>query len=108
MAKKRDYTRREVINSLGAAALGASAVSMPIEVSGQSSSSIRLVTRYRLGWNHLRGNGVILLYLQATRTPIRIEVTSLEQFAGYLAILKETPVYYDARGWVSTGAEEIG
>jgi DMSO/TMAO reductase YedYZ molybdopterin-dependent catalytic subunit len=111
MAKKKDYTRREVIGTLGAALATSAVVTLPTEAKGkESSQQVRrwLVVRYRVAWHHPRNTGLVTLYLQSTSTPVNLNVASLEHFSGYLAILKETPVYYDSRGWLFTGAEEIG
>lgn len=107
----KNYSRREVIGTLGAAALATSVVALPtVDAEGVSLPQVRRVTSYRLGWNvGQQRRGAIILNLENPAPPAIIRVASPQELSAILAILKEEPVYYNSStGWLRTGAEEIG
>ena len=66
------------------------------------------VSGFSFGWNTKTRNGILYLYLENGSTPATINVSSPDEFAGYLAILKESHVVFDSNGWLHTGTRRPG
>lgn len=110
MTKGNKYTRREVISNMAVAVavVASGAITLPTEVSAQSSQQGWRVLKYSFGWNHHQNLGRILLYLENyNQNPVRIDVASAEEFAALVAILKEDHVYWNSSEWLHTGNEPI-
>jgi hypothetical protein len=45
------------------------------------------------------------LYLENSGTPATVNVASPDEFVGYLAILKESMVFFDTNGWLYSGTQ---
>ena len=106
------FSRRQVIGALGAAAVASStSVSFPsdskTEVFAQGPVRRWRIMRYGFGWNVARRTGIIGLYLENVAKPVTINVATPDEFRSYLAVLKESPIFYDSNGWIFTGAELV-
>lgn len=106
---KDNYSRRDVIGSLGAAALATSVVGVPTaDAEVVSPFPTRRVIRYKFGWNNRIRVGRIILQLDSPPEPVILETDSPQEFLAILTVLKDEPVYHNLNGWLRTGAEEIG
>jgi hypothetical protein len=63
------------------------------------------VVGYSFGWNTGRRSGIVYLYLENGSQPATINVASPDEFAGYLAILKDQQAFFDSNGWLYTGTQ---
>jgi hypothetical protein len=66
------------------------------------------VLSYAFGWNSRRNAGRVGLSLENYNGPaVVINVSQPQEFAGYVAILKEPRVFYNSLGWLHTGIEPM-
>ena len=107
MSKAKDYTRRQVISTMAAAVVTTAVFEASAAESGPNAPQVQAarVTRFSFGWNTNRRNGILYLYLENGSTPATINVSSPDEFAGYLTILKESHVFFDSNGWLYTGTQ---
>jgi hypothetical protein len=108
MAKRETYSRRQVIGTIAAAVATTAAAEGTATAFGPGSSpqvQAARVTRYSFGWNTRGKNGILYLYLENGSTPATINVSSPDEFAGYLTILKEPQAFFDSNGWIYTGTQ---
>jgi hypothetical protein len=108
MAKAKSYTRRQVIGTVAAAVATTAAFEASAAESGPNESQqfqAARVAGYAFGWNPGRRTGIVYLYMENGSMPATINVASPDEFAGYLAILKEQQVYFDSNGWLYTGTK---
>ena len=108
MAKAKSYTRRQVIGTMAAAvATTATFEASAAEFGPNSSPQVQAarVVRYAFGWNSARRAGIVYLYMENGSTPATINVASPDEFAGYLAILKEQQAFFDSNGWLYAGTQ---
>ena len=108
MTKGKNYTRRQLIGTMAAAAATTATAEATVTAFGHSASpqvQAARVVRYSFGWNTGRRSGILYLYLESSGTPATINVASPDEFVGYLSILKENAVFYDSNGWLYTGTQ---
>lgn len=110
MAQDKNYTRREVISTVGAVVASAVIVNSAGEAFAEEPAQNReyRVQRYSFGWNYTQKKGRVNVWLEKyNRNPVKINVASPLEFAGYTTILKEEPVFLNTNGWLHTGVESI-
>jgi hypothetical protein len=109
MRKEKSYTRRQMIGTMAAAAAATTAATeASVAAFGDSASpqvQAARVTRYAFGWNTRGRTGILYLYLENSGTPATVNVASPDEFVGYLAILKESMVFFDTNGWLYSGTQ---
>lgn len=110
MAQNKNYTRREVIGTMGAVITSAAIVNLADEVFAEEPAQNReyRVQRYSFGWNYSQKKGRVNVWLENyNKSPVKIDVASPLEFAGYTTILKEEPVFLNTNGWLHTGMESV-
>lgn len=108
MAKEKNYTRRQVVSTIAATVASTAVATAMTEAAGADSVQqvqAARVVGYSFGWNAGRRSGIVYLYLENGSQPATINVASPDEFAGYLAILKEQQAFFDSNGWLYTSTQ---
>ena len=108
MTKKSRYTRRQVISNVAATTVAATTVTFPDETVASTAQFMQSrrwrVREYQFGWNHIQRKGTIRLFLENyNQNPVVLNVGESGEFTCYVAILRESPVFFDSSGWLSIG-----
>jgi hypothetical protein len=109
MRNGNNYSRRQVIGTIAAAAVATTAAAEATAPAFGHEAFPQVqaarVVRYAFGWNTKGRTGILYLYLENSGTPATINVASPDEFVGYLAILKESLVFFDSNGWLYSGTQ---